>query len=194
MNTTTQNYYQIGPIGIKTQTLIDLLLQVIDDPLFNNLRTKEQLGYEVSSSCRNNDGILGYTITVNSQEHTVTSDHVNVRIEAFRKDVIDIISELSTEDFERYKTSLGEIKMIKDNHLRDEMTRNWSEIVTDEYLFDRLHRECDYLKTVAQKDLLDFYLTHFNKETRKLSIQVNIIFIVHFNVQKRYIKIYLNFR
>ena len=41
--------------------------QIMEEPVFDILRTKEQLGYSVFSMLRNTHGILGISVTVNSQ-------------------------------------------------------------------------------------------------------------------------------
>lgn len=40
---------------------------VMDEPVFNFLRTKEQLGYHVYCTNHNTYGILGLSVTVNTQ-------------------------------------------------------------------------------------------------------------------------------
>lgn len=40
---------------------------VMAEPVFDTLRTKEQLGYDVYCTNRNTFGIMGVSITVNSQ-------------------------------------------------------------------------------------------------------------------------------
>ena len=44
--------------------------QIMEEPVFDILRTKEQLGYSVFSMLRNTHGILGISVTVNSQVST----------------------------------------------------------------------------------------------------------------------------
>jgi nardilysin len=39
----------------------------MSEPCFDTLRTKEQLGYDVFSMIRNTFGVIGVSITVNSQ-------------------------------------------------------------------------------------------------------------------------------
>jgi len=39
----------------------------MSEPCFDTLRTKEQLGYDVFSMIRNTYGVIGLSITVNSQ-------------------------------------------------------------------------------------------------------------------------------
>lgn len=39
----------------------------MEEPVFDSLRTKEQLGYSVFSMMRYTFGVLGYSVTVNTQ-------------------------------------------------------------------------------------------------------------------------------
>lgn len=42
--------------------MVDLLESLMCEPLFNELRTKQQLGYTVDCSARNTHGLLGFMI------------------------------------------------------------------------------------------------------------------------------------
>lgn len=172
VNTVITNFYQIGPISYRTQVLIDLLVMIAHEPLFDILRNKEQLAYDVSFCLRDNFGILGYSITVNSQEPKFPVDHVDERIENFRHELMSIIEKMSDDDFEAIKASLAKNKMNEDNKLSEEVQRNWAEITTDEYEFDRPHKEVENLSTITKMQLLEFYCLHHGNNERKLSVQV----------------------
>jgi insulysin len=45
-------YLQFGPQNLHDNTVLDLFLQIISEPCFNVLRTKEQLGYIIRRSVR----------------------------------------------------------------------------------------------------------------------------------------------
>lgn len=172
VNTVTDNYYQLGPISILSNCLLDLLILVAEEPVFDILRSKEQLGYDVDCGLRDSFGILGYTISVNSQEHKFDAEFIDERIEAFRAELVDIISKIGVDDFEHFKETMIKLKLTEDNHLRDELVRNWAEVTTDEYIFDRHRREVDCLRTISREEFRDFYRNHFERTTRKLSVQV----------------------
>lgn len=172
VNTVITNFYQIGPISYRTHVLIDLLGMIAQEPLFDTLRNKEQLAYDVSFDLRDNFGILGYSITVNSQEPKFTVDHVDERIENFRNELASIIETMPDDDFNAIKASLAKIKLNEDNKLSEEVQRNWAEITTDEYEFDRPHKEVECLSTITKEQLLEFYRTYYGDNERKLSVQV----------------------
>lgn len=172
-NTVITNFYQIGPCTVRIECILDLLMMFVEEPLFDILRTKEQLGYDVSASVRNNNGILGYSITVNSQENKHSADHVEERIEAFRTEMMNILQNTSDEDFQQVLSSLIKIKLVADNELKDEVSRNWGEITCEEYIFDRHKREVECLKTFTKDTILEFCTKNEAENFRKLSVQVN---------------------
>lgn len=178
VNTLTCNFYQIGPITIKTNSLIDLLMMIAEEPLFDSLRSKEQLGYDVCCSLHDNHGILGYSILVNSQETKFSAEHIDERIEVFRVALLTIIREASDSEFEQYKESLMKIKLTEDNNLSEEVCRNWTEITTIEYAFDRAAKEVECLKSITKSEFLDFYEKHLLENTKKFSVQVDGTFFV----------------
>lgn len=177
VNTLTCNYYQIGPITIKANSLLDLLMMIAEEPLFDSLRSKEQLGYDVSCSLHDNHGILGYSITVNSQETKFSAEHIDERIEVFRVALLTIIREASDSEFEQYKESIIKIKLTEDNNLNEEVGRNWAEITTNEYAFDRAAKEVECLKSITKSEFLDFYEKHLLENTKKFSVQVDGKFV-----------------
>lgn len=44
-NTAVEIYFQCGKDSVHDRVLIDLLVGIMDDPLYDQLRTKEQFGY-----------------------------------------------------------------------------------------------------------------------------------------------------
>lgn len=171
-NTVTVNYYQLGAITIRLNCLIDLLLLVAEEPAFDQLRSKEQLGYDVGCSFRDNFGILGYSISVVSAENKFTAEHIDERIEAFRAEFVNIVRKLTAAEFEQFRETLIKLKMTDDNHLRDELTRNWAEVTNDEFIFDRHLKEVECIRTITQEEFERFYVNHYEADTRKLTVQV----------------------
>ena len=47
MNSAVQVYMQLGPYGFRLRALQLLCQQILNEPLFNELRTEQQLGYSV---------------------------------------------------------------------------------------------------------------------------------------------------
>uniref|UniRef100_A0A4W3IE89 Nardilysin b (N-arginine dibasic convertase) n=1 Tax=Callorhinchus milii TaxID=7868 RepID=A0A4W3IE89_CALMI len=69
-------------------------------------------------------------------------------------------------------TALIKLKQCEDIHLGEEVDRNWAEIFTQQYLFDRLNHEIQALKSFTKNDLVQWFKAHRGKNSRKLSIHV----------------------
>ena len=73
-------YLQCFQRTSKNNALIELFDHLVTEPCFNQLRTKEQLGYIVGCSVTSIYGVQGFQIYVQS---TYELDHVHRRIELF---------------------------------------------------------------------------------------------------------------
>ena len=97
------------------------------------------------------------------------------RIEAFIDWFTDEkLINLSDEDFNQIVTSLIKAKKTADVTLEEEVNRNWNEIISGEYLFDRHAKEISLLEA-CQKESMVAYMNGFlkkNDSRRKLSVQV----------------------
>uniref|UniRef100_A0A8C7MPH0 Nardilysin convertase n=1 Tax=Oncorhynchus kisutch TaxID=8019 RepID=A0A8C7MPH0_ONCKI len=69
-------------------------------------------------------------------------------------------------------TALVKLKECEDTHLGEEVDRNWAEVVTQQYVFNRLHREIEALKQMTRAELGSWYLEHRGHNCRKLSVHV----------------------
>ncbi|KAH8323085.1 hypothetical protein KR074_001857, partial [Drosophila pseudoananassae] len=171
-NTVITNFYQIGPNTVRVESILDLMMMFVDEPLFDQLRTKEQLGYHVGATVRINYGIAGYSIMVNSQETKTTAAHVQGRIEAFRSNMLQILREMPEDEYEHTRDSLIKLKLVADMALATEMARNWDEIINEDYQFDRRRRQIEVLRSLGKAEIIDFLLETDTKNLRKLSVQV----------------------
>lgn len=76
----TQIYCQTGLQSTESNMLLELLAQILSEPCFTTLRTKEQLGYIVFSGVRRTNGAQGLRIIVQSDRHP---KYVEQRIHIF---------------------------------------------------------------------------------------------------------------
>lgn len=101
----------------RTRTLNALFRQLIDEPCFDTLRTKEQLGYLVHSSTRSSPGMTGFRIAIQSERE---APFLEERIEAFLNNFEKLLEDMPEEQFEKEKTSLA-------NRLREDYKNLHSE-------------------------------------------------------------------
>ncbi|XP_063074954.1 nardilysin [Engraulis encrasicolus] len=165
-------YYQSGPKNLREHTLMELLVMHMEEPCFDFLRTKETLGYHVYPTCRNTSGVLGFSVTVETQATKFNSEFVETKIEEFLVSFGEKMAALSDEAFKTQVTALVKLKECEDTHLGEEVDRNWAEVVTQQYVFDRLNREIDALKLMTKAELVSWLMEHRGPASRKLSVHV----------------------
>lgn len=165
-------YYQSGLKTLREHTLMELLVMHMEEPCFDFLRTKETLGYHVYPTCRNTSGVLGFSVTVETQASKFNTELVELKIEEFLASFGEKLNSLTEEAFNTQVTALVKLKECEDTHLGEEVDRNWAEVVTQQYLFDRLNREIDALKQMTRAELVSWFNEHRGQNSRKLSVHV----------------------
>ncbi|XP_012709381.2 nardilysin [Fundulus heteroclitus] len=165
-------YYQSGPKALREHTLMELLVMHMEEPCFDFLRTKETLGYHVYPTCRNTSGVLGFSVTVETQATKFNSELVELKIEEFLVSYGEKLGALSEEAFNTQVTALVKLKECEDTHLGEEVDRNWAEVLTQQYVFDRLNKEIAALKQMSRDELISWFQEHRGATSRKLSVHV----------------------
>lgn len=78
-------YLQCGMQDDQSNVFVDLVTQILSEPCYNQLRTKEQLGYIVFCGSRKSNGVQGIRVIVQSAKHPA---YVEERIEHFLNGMI----------------------------------------------------------------------------------------------------------
>lgn len=96
----TQIYYQSGLQSTESNMLLELFTQIISEPCFNTLRTKEQLGYIVFSGIRRTNGVQGLRVIIQSNRHP---EYVEKRIDEFMESMLVIIKIFESSLFHEWE-------------------------------------------------------------------------------------------
>jgi insulysin len=149
--------------------LIELISAVAAEPFFNELRTKQQLGYVVSSGLK---GIgSSRTLTFIVQSSVAPAEKLGVEIVKFLDSVEErLLEKLSEGDVASYVKSSIDRRTEPDKDLAVEVTRNWSEIASGRLQFDRIQKEAAALLGVEKQDLLDFWKKLYSGDGRRILI------------------------
>jgi insulysin len=110
-----------------------LLDQMTHEPAFNQLRTKEQLGYVVFSGFRPASTTMGYRFIIQSER---TPEYLESRIDAFLTNYITTLKDMSDSEFEGHKRSLITKRLEKLKNLGQESGRHWSHIDAETFDFE----------------------------------------------------------
>lgn len=136
-NSSIDYYCQVGDVADdQLRNEVALLAHIVNEPCFNVLRTKEQLGYIVFSGRRSSAGQTGFRILVQSEKDAV---FLETRVEAFLDYFQTFLKDMSDEEFEKNRQSLVDQRLEKPKNLYGESSRFWARIGDGYYNF--LQRE-----------------------------------------------------
>ncbi|KAI9592261.1 Metalloenzyme, LuxS/M16 peptidase-like protein [Syncephalis fuscata] len=156
----------------RLRALLALISQVINEPCFNQLRTKEQLGYLVFSGVRKQPGVMGLRIIIQSERDPIYLEH---RIEAFLVQLETILKQMTQEEFERHVASLCASMLEKYKNMYEEGRRYWNYVNSGYYEFDQIKTDVANLKNLKPNQLLAFYKHYIDPRSRhqcKLSVHL----------------------
>ncbi|KAF3454806.1 hypothetical protein FNV43_RR05254 [Rhamnella rubrinervis] len=176
-NSVVELYFQIeqdlGLESIKLKALIDLFDEIVEEPLFNQLRTKEQLGYVVECSPRVTYRVFGFCFCVQSSEYSPI--YLQERIDNFINDLGELLEALDHKSFENYRGGLMAKLLEKDPTMTYETNRFWNQIIDKRYVFDLSKKEAEALESIHRDDVINWYNTYLQQPSpkcRRLAIRV----------------------
>ncbi|KAI1358013.1 Metalloenzyme, LuxS/M16 peptidase-like protein, partial [Xylaria arbuscula] len=156
-------------IRVKTQ----LFDQMIHEPAFHQLRTKEQLGYIVSSGLQDFATTHGLYFMIQSE---MTSEYLVSRIDAFLLAQAAALRDMPDTVFEKHKGSLINKQLEKLQNLDQETQRHWEEISNEYYDFEAAQRDVELVRTLTQPMMIDFYTNYiYPKSPTKAKLVVQLI-------------------
>lgn len=138
-------------LGYEGMALLDLISHMAYTSAFNQLRTKEQLGYIVSAFARKTaGGTWGMSIVVQSSKAlpSALEERCEAWLETFRQELQDMPAADMAEEASAVVAQLLE----KETKLSQEVSRMWGEIINTEGLSDRMRTPSfDRLDRLAQE-------------------------------------------
>lgn len=142
--------------GYKRDVAVELLAEILNPPVFHELRTVQQLGYMVFEGLTRHDETQGIYIIV--QSAVCGPDGLLRRIRKCLGEIRKgLLEEMTDEAFQAYVTSLRVAKLEKETKMFDQMNRYWVEIYLGGRVFDRRRREAEALLHVTKQDVLKIF-------------------------------------
>jgi insulysin len=155
VNHCIEYYLQVGHVmDSKLRARLQLFAQMTEEPAFDQLRTKEQLGYVVWSGVRPAATTMGYRVLIQSERNP---EYLETRINAFLTKMKAHITDMSSEEFEGHKRSLITKRLEKLKNLESETGRLWGYINGEYFDFDRVDTDVAEIRTLTQVDTHAFY-------------------------------------
>lgn len=171
LNSAIENLYVVDKFALvnsigDTQQLLaleglcHLVAHLVTEPAFDELRTKEQLGYIVFTGFKRMESYFGIHIIVQSNHKS--PEYLNSRIESF---LLAYREKLTEEAVALNINAVCDSLLEKPKNMEQDSQSFWIEVANKAYIFDRKQKMVNYLKSkVHLDDVLQFY-DHFMLST-----------------------------
>ncbi|CAM1503436.1 Fc.00g082120.m01.CDS01 [Cosmosporella sp. VM-42] len=171
VNHCIETWFYIGDkCDREVRAKAQLLDQMIQEPAFDQLRTKEQFGYIVFSGVRAFTTTYGIRFLLQSEK---APEYLDYRIEAFLTMFGEKLENMSEAEFEGHKRSLIVRRLEKPRNLNQVSSRHWTQIVGEYYDFEFAQLDAAHVKPLKKSEMVDFfnkYLGPISKERARLSV------------------------
>ncbi|KAL8988706.1 MAG: hypothetical protein Q9177_002260 [Variospora cf. flavescens] len=173
VNNCIEYYLYVGSLAdhpLRAKLL--LLGQMTEEIGFDQLRTKEQLGYIVFTGAKYAATIMGYRVIIQSERPT---EYLEERVNAFLALFGSKLESMSQDDFDGHKKSLINKRLEKVKNLDQESERFWNHISAEYFNFIQNETDVEHLKPLGKQDMIDFfqhYIQPTSPSRAKLSVHM----------------------
>ncbi|KAL9018416.1 MAG: hypothetical protein Q9185_004259 [Variospora sp. 1 TL-2023] len=173
VNNCIEYYLYVGSLADHSLRAKLLLLgQMTEEIGFDQLRTKEQLGYIVFTGAKYAATVMGYRVIIQSERPT---EYLEERVNAFLALFGSKLESMSQDDFDGHKKSLINKRLEKVKNLDQESERFWNHISAEYFNFIQNETDVEHLKPLGKPDMIDFF-NHYIQPTSpsraKLSVHM----------------------
>jgi secreted Zn-dependent insulinase-like peptidase len=157
-------YFQAQDSSINTRAENLLMGRMLSSAFFADLRTQQQLGYNIGAASlpvKDAPGILFIL-----QSPVISAIEIEKRIQQFIINFKVTFQAMPDNEFENYKSGLITHLLEKDKSLQKSSYRNWLEIDRENTNFDTKERIAEAIKLIDKNDLLAAYTKQLMTEPR----------------------------
>jgi insulysin len=169
-NSATINAYQYGVPDVAERVKVLMLGKMISEPVYNTLRTKDQLGYVVFGLVVPHRSILELQLIVQGAKEG--PDSVDLKIEGVLDDFGQSLRNLTHSQFATWKASVRSSIDRQDQNMAQECDRFWAQIVSGDVCFNRKQMALDYLASFDKPEELASEFNVFRNHPRKISVRM----------------------
>jgi len=140
-------------------TLVTVLRNLMWESCFDQLRTKEQLGYQVSSYECDLFDVAGFSFSVQSNSYSAA--YLTSRIAAYVVQFRDELLKIPDDTFRTQIDHMQKQRCYPFNNLSEQSDFLWDEVYSEFPMFDRSEADVLELCLVTKSNLVAFYDTWF---------------------------------
>eukprot|EP00903_Cladosiphon_okamuranus_P013078 g12199.t1 len=154
-NSAAVAYFQLGERDERKATALLLLSQMMREPCFTELRTRQQVGYIVSSGVHNyGRGSRQLGFSVHALSKTLGPDEICSRIDAFLPQFREILRNMSKEEFDTHVVSQIAKQLEPPKKADAEFGYILNEVFTGDLKWDRAAAKAELLRTITLEEVL----------------------------------------
>ncbi|KAL9599893.1 MAG: hypothetical protein Q9219_003526 [cf. Caloplaca sp. 3 TL-2023] len=173
VNNCIEYYLYVGSLAdYSLRAKLLLLGQMTEEIGFDQLRTKEQLGYIVFTGAKLSATIMGYRVIIQSER---APEYLETRVNAFLTLFGSKLEAMGEEEFEGHKKSLINKRLEKVKNLDQESERFWNHICGEYFNFAQNETDVENLRPLRKEDMLAFFRTYIDPAANgraKLSVHM----------------------
>ena len=156
--------------NIRVKSLIFFMRSIFYESFYDELRTQQQVGYDVNIQISNMHSIFGIYFYISSTKYN--PDEINEKINNFIVDKnLNEEKNFSDEDFESFRKSVINELIQKPLTLDEEFNRDFSFISNRTYNFSLRKDLISYINDkVTKQDVIDFFNEYIFGQAKRLEI------------------------
>ena len=183
-NSSILSIYQCGFINDTELQYLKIVNSFLQEKFYDQLRTKESIGYIVSLLVTESEG--SYCLLCLVQSATKVPEFCAERIRKFIKESYQIVKEINEEEFKSHVKSRIVLEMKKDNNLNESFLRNWGEINENRYKFDKKEKSIEILEKCNREEFIKFYEKYLINEVSILDCE--FVCEAHYEENEKYMR------
>jgi insulysin len=169
-NSAIVSFFQVGNPSESEKVSLYVIESLMREKFFDELRTKQTLGYIVRLAHREYRKVDGFVCVV--QSSIKSPEDIHQRITKFMSDFKEYFKSLTDDHFENHRISvITELKQ-KDLKLVEEVHRNFIEIKKRDYEFDRRNKQIELLLGLKKENVEKMFNDIFIENPRRLDIEI----------------------
>jgi len=153
-----------GKRTVKLNGVLRLGASYLEPGFYNELRTKQQLGYIISSGLDFHEKVLGMYFVIQSAE--VDAGTLSKRADKWLVEAVNGMADMTDEHFNTIKNAVIEKLRWEDRTMRDRFERYLIEALSLEGKFDYSKDVAKAAKKITKKDLVEVFKHAFSPANR----------------------------
>ncbi|MFT5658451.1 MAG: insulysin, partial [Gammaproteobacteria bacterium] len=162
------HYFQGNDKSIDTRASFALFNQMLSTPFFQELRTRQQLGYTVFSSPMTLLDVPALSFTV--QSSNTSSNDIAIAMDVFTAGFSSTLNNMDEATLETHKKALIGGLQEKDSRITNRSNRYWREIDRGNFQFDTREQLVAAIKAIDLEAIQDSYLQNIINQPRQLTV------------------------